>query len=155
MFLSAPHRLCPVNPGLGVRFCGQPVWMIGAGGRIRRIRRSAPIATRRKKYRRYRESKLRIVHGAPAHEGWAVQKCANSSHPWRLDMQPLRTTDDNRKSKASGLANHRVVNEARSAERDRVKIDAPYLEKSTATLQLSSRSRVFQTRRKKAARPKF
>ena len=70
-------------------------------------------------------------------------------------MLPQRTASDNRKSRASGLANHRVVNEARSAERDRMKIDAPYLEKSTATLQLSSRSRVFQTRRKKAARPKF
>ena len=70
-------------------------------------------------------------------------------------MLPQRTASDNRKSKASGLANHRVVNEDRSGERDRMKIDAPYLEKSTATLQLSSRSRVFQTRRKKAARPKF
>ena len=75
--------------------------------------------------------------------------------PMETGMQPLRTTDDNRKSKAPGLANHRVVNEARSGERDRMKIGAPYLEKSTATLQLSSRSRVFQTRRKKAARPKF
>ena len=72
---------------------------------------------------------------------------------WITPLQ--RTASDNRKSRASGLANHRVVNEARSAERDRMKIDAPYLEKSTATLQLSSRSRVFQTRRKKAARPKF
>ena len=69
---------------------------------------------------------------------------------WRLDMQPLRTTDDNRKSKASGLANHRVVNESRSAERDRVKIDAPYLEKSTATLHFRRDLAVFQTRRKKA-----
>ena len=36
--------------------------------------------------------------------------------------------DDDRKSRASGLANHRVVNEARSAERDRVKIGAPCVE---------------------------
>ena len=46
--------------------------MIGAGGRIRRIRRSAPIATRRKNYRGYRESKLRIV-GHLRMKGWAVQ----------------------------------------------------------------------------------
>ena len=52
------------------------------------------------------------------------------------------TADDDRKSRASGLANHRVVNEARSAQRDRMKIDAPYLEKSTVTLQLRPRSGV-------------
>ena len=57
--------------------------MIGAGGRIRRIRRSAPIATRRKKYRGYQESKLRIVGHLRMKGGQS--KCANSSDPWRLD----------------------------------------------------------------------
>ena len=81
--------------------------------------------------------RLRLQGGRP--------NARTSSRPRTLNHETTEngvTADDDRKSRASGLANHRVVNEARSAQRDRMKIDAPYLEKSTVTLQLRPRSGV-------------
>ena len=80
---------------------------------------SAPIATRRKNYGGYRELKLRTVGRLRLQGG--RPNARTSSRPRTLNHETTEngvTADDDRKSRASGLANHRVVNEARSAQRD-------------------------------------